>query len=92
MKTQLILKIAVVAMAALGAYAFSGNNANEQLTFKRSDTCQNITAACSNQNEGPKCMIEVIESGQPIEVYDTLCEKVIRHSNSLPVIWTPVNP
>ena len=85
MKIQAFLKFAVVAMAAYGAYAFSGNNANEQLTFKRSDTCQNITAECSEKSDGEACMILVDK--KPIPVLGLDCYTEIKHDSNQPVYW-----
>lgn len=83
MKTNVIMKIAVVFLAAFGAYAFSGNNANEQ-TYKRSDTCQNITAEC-NPTGTANCMIQI--GRDKFSVLDTDCALEIKHINSDPVQW-----
>lgn len=88
MKTNVIMKIAIVFMAAFGAYAFSGNNANEQLTFKRSDTCQDIIAECSNQLEGETCMIFINNTSIP--VLDLDCYTEIKHDSKVPVQWAPL--
>ena len=48
MKTQLILKTAVVAMAAFGAYAFNSTNNN---TYRVDEGlgCRNVEVACADQ-------------------------------------------
>lgn len=86
MKANSILKIVVVAMAAFSAYAFNGNNANE-LTYKRSDNCQNITAACDPSGL-VTCMIEI--NGINLPVFDTECKPEIKHINSDSVQWLDV--
>jgi len=85
MKTKSILKIAVVATAALAANAFNGNSANE-LTYKRSDTCQNIIAAC-DPSGSVTCMIEI--NGVDFPVFDTECKPEIKHLDLEPVQWSP---
>jgi len=84
MKTNVLMKIALVFMAAFGAYAFSADTSSQNM-FTRSDTCQNITAECSNQLNGETCMIQV--EGNVIPVLDTDCSLEVKHINSQPVNW-----
>lgn len=91
MKTKSILKIAVVAMAALGAYAFSGNNANELKPFKIKEggVCTNILAGCSNTQDGPIC--KIVSNNDMLTVYQTDCMIEARHYSETPVQWSPIN-
>lgn len=83
MKTNVVMKIAVVFMAAFGAYAFSGS-ANSQNIFTRSDTCENITAECSTMGE-VYCQISV--NNKLLPVFDLGCTEPIKHIDSAPVSW-----
>jgi len=83
MKANILMKIAVVFMAAFGAYAFSGNDKSS--TFKRSDTCTNIEANCSNSGNF-LCKV-LVENDQLISVMDFYCELPIKHFEEKPVLW-----
>jgi len=89
MKTNVLMKIAVVFMAAFGAYAFSGSNANELRPFKIKEggMCTNILAGCSDSGDYT-CTILVLDT--PIPVYDLDCNKVVRHSSPNYAQWAPI--
>lgn len=84
MKATILMKIAVVFMAAFGAYAFSADTSSQNM-FTRSDTCENITAGC-NDDGLEACTIQVESSLTP--VLDLECDKVIRHISKQPVNWS----
>ena len=81
MKANILMKIAVVFMAAFGAYAFSGNNENELKPFsiKEGGICTNILAACSENSQGPICM--VFYNDKSTEVLDLSCIQPVRHDD-----------
>ena len=86
MKIQAFLKIAVVATAALAAYAFSGSTESLDLySIKVDGQCTNIQAGCTNPENGPSCTI--IMDGLSTDVFDLSCSRVIKHHNSNPVQW-----
>lgn len=71
MKTNVIIKFAVVAMAAFGAYAFSGN-AKQQETFyiREGNLCVNHkTSLCKVDGIVP-CVITL--NSQPTQVWSDL--------------------
>jgi len=69
MKIQAFLKIAVVATAALAAYAFSGSNAND-LYIHEDGKCRNITAPCGpSGNELCKLVISTDPNSDPEQVW-----------------------
>ena len=75
MKTQLILKTAVVAMAAFGAYAFGGNSNSEQgFYIHDGDDCVPImTSECSLTGSIP---CEITIDSKEVDVWsDTICSK-----------------
>lgn len=91
MKTQLILKTAVVAIASFGAFAFNGsNNANilKPFSIKNGDDCINILAGCSENMQGPDC--EILYNGTPTTVYDLQCTVPVKHDNSSYVEWDDI--
>lgn len=95
MKAKSILKIAVVAMAALGAYAFNGN-VKEQDPFKEvyllkdGGICTNILARCSNNGDFD-CQIEYL--GLPMDAFELGCSVHIKHRvPNTHVEWTPISP
>lgn len=88
MKTQLILKTAVVAMAAFGAYAFSGNNTNSSMQLYSvidGDECTSILADCTDSGNFT-CRISRV-GVQP--VYDIQCMQEIKHDTNNLVNWKP---
>ncbi|RXJ45386.1 hypothetical protein [Gelidibacter gilvus] len=91
MKTQLILKTAVVAMAAFGAFAFGGTNRQQTPPFTEAyyldseNGCTNIEARCSKLSSGVVCQILV--NGKTMPVFDFDCEINLKHNNSSPVEW-----
>lgn len=80
MKTNVLMKIAVVFMAAFGAYAFNGNNASNQMTFKRSDNCQDVKVGCTITGNY-FCKVKLLENGNVVDVWDLNCAKVIYHND-----------
>jgi len=84
MKTNVLVKFAVVATAAFGAYAFSGS-ANQQQLFTRSDTCENISVPCSDTGDYA-CRIE-LKNKAVVAILDTDCMNVIRHSEDRVFQW-----
>lgn len=84
MKTNVLVKFAVVAMAAFGAYAFSGSAKQPQL-FKRSDTCENISVPCSREGIYT-CRIE-LKNKAVVAILDTDCMEVIKHSEDRIFQW-----
>lgn len=83
MKTNVFAKLAVVAMAAFGAFAFNGNS-NKEAAFKRGDTCEDIYAEC-DLNGDFNCFIEV--NNQAVPIMDLQCESQLKHSGEEPVSW-----
>lgn len=83
MKTNVLMKIAVVLMAAFGAYAFSGNtHKNDQFSYKNnSDVCTNITVACSDSGLYT-CRVELVPNSTPVDIWDLECMRVIKHNTS----------
>lgn len=89
MKTQLILKTAVVAMAAFGAFAFSGSENTSFEQFYRYDGgCTYLIEAMCNTSGTQSCLILVDQEVEP--VYDLECAPAT-HVNSNPVSWTKVD-
>ncbi|HLS10868.1 MAG TPA: hypothetical protein VK050_01775 [Flavobacteriaceae bacterium] len=90
MKTNVVMKIAVVFMAAFGAYAFSGSNAQQtpftDVYYLNSENqCVNIEARCSRLVTGENCQIFV--NGKIMPVFDLGCEINVSHNDILPVEW-----
>lgn len=82
MKTQLILKTAVVAMAAFGAYAFNGNvSSQSQFSYKDGDDCINVNVACSDIG-GYTCRVELNSNSNIVDVWDLECFREIKHTTS----------
>lgn len=90
MKTNVIIKFAVVAMAAFGAYAFNGSNANDLKPFyiNEGGLCTNILAGCSDSGDF-NCKISMQDSPT---IYELGCVRVIQHSTNEVVDWLPINP
>lgn len=83
MKANSILKVAVVVMAAIGAYAFSGNNANE-LYIHQDGKCRDITVACDFDGTYT-CSIKTLNN-QVFPIWlDTVCEEEALHSSPIPI-------
>lgn len=80
MKTQLILKTAVVAMAVFGAYAFNGNVGSQSSLYIHKDgLCKNIEEVC-NFNGDFFCRI-ITSDATPYQVWsDLMCKVEARHS------------
>jgi len=77
MKTNVLMKIAVVFMAAIGAYAFSGNNANS-FRVNEGEGCRDINVACST-NGSVLCKVQT-NKGE-FQVWSGLnCEMPIYHT------------
>lgn len=88
MKVNLILKIAIVAMATFGAYAFNGNNVKNSMelySVKDGDVCTPILADCANSGNFT-CSISRV-GVQP--VYDIQCMQEIKHDTNNLVNWEP---
>lgn len=90
MKTNVLMKIAVVFMAAFGAYAFSGNTSSQQSPFTEvyyldeNDVCTNILAKCSKTGN-ESCMILI--NDVHTDVFDLTCEQSIKHNKPEYVEW-----
>jgi len=70
MKTNVIMKIAVVFMAAFGAYAFSGSaNSQEMVYVHEGKICRNIDAPCG-QSGDVLCVITL--NSQPTQLWSDL--------------------
>jgi len=83
MRTKSILKIAVVATAALAAYAFNGNS--QQPTFIHDGSqCMNIDYAC-DYNGVFDCLITTNKGDVLPAWLDTECLIVAKHSSKDPV-------
>jgi len=88
MKIQAFLKIAVVATAALAAYAFSGSASSPQqyLTFDANvNECTDLVLAECIVTGNEICRIDI--NGKIMELYDLGCNNVIKHNSSTPVNW-----
>ena len=86
MKIQAFLKIAVVATAALAAYAFSGNQNVPFKEFYRHDgeKCTDLIEAMCDTDGTQSCFILV---NQDVEnIFDLSCIQAT-HVNSTPVAW-----
>lgn len=88
MKIQLILKTAVVAMAAFGAFSFSESN-EQNYPFKKfhyddGNNCISIEAKCANEG-AEDCKIIVGNSAEP--VLDLICKNSVKHTSTQPVEW-----
>ena len=87
MKIQAFLKIAVVATAALAAYAFSGNNGNSQSQFYTYDAsskkCKDIVTAGCKGTGSYTCRINI--NNQTMPLYDLVCENPILHDDPEPL-------
>lgn len=78
MKTQLILKTAVVAMAAFGAYAFSGNVKTATFAYINDGTCQKITNPCDGVDLND---CKIMLNNKLFQVWSDLgCQVKERHS------------
>ena len=89
MKTNVLMKIAVVFMAAFGAYAFSGNT-NQQYPLKEyrlneQDECTDLVEARCSENGNYDCM--VVKNNQSLTLFDTGCHIITKHINPSPVEW-----
>lgn len=89
MKIQLILKTAIVAMAAFGAYAFGGNG-NQQDPFKQyrlneQGDCTDLVEARCSETGTNNC--KIVKSGQPLTLFDIECLQSIKHRNEETVDW-----
>lgn len=84
MKTNVLVKFAVVAMAAFGAYAFNGNASSQQPTFIHDgNQCMNIGYACDYGGDFD-CVITT-KKGDTDAWLDTTCLVVAKHSSETPV-------
>lgn len=84
MKTNVIIKFAVVAMAAFGAYAFSGNTNANDLYINQNSNCTNITADCDLDGIYT-CRVKTPED-QVFPVWgDSGCKIEIKHSDLEPI-------
>ena len=80
MKTNVIMKIAVVFMAAFGAYAFSGNaNEIDQFSYKDSGICTAVTVLCSNEGNYT-CRVKLQANSNIVDVWDLQCMQLIKHN------------
>lgn len=82
MKIQAFLKIAVVATAALAAYAFSNTSIN---TYKvdEGQGCRNIQVACDSSGL-EFCFVQT-KQGEFQVWSDLNCTVEMTHTNSLPI-------
>lgn len=69
MKTKVFAKLAVVAMAAFGAFAFNGNAAQQSFYVHQGEMCNNVEAPCSPSGD-EQC--EITLNAQPTEVWNDL--------------------
>ena len=83
MKTQLILKTAVVAMAAFGAYAFSGSKNANSFRVLDGEDCRDLIVNCSDTGDQ---MCKVLTLKGEYQVWsDTDCKIPVYHVNSTPL-------
>jgi len=89
MRTKSILKIAVVATAALAAYAFNGNSSSQNSLYIHKDgLCRNIEEVC-DFNGNYSCKIITL-GGTPYQVWsDLMCNIEAEHSISTPIPYDP---
>ena len=88
MKINVLMKIAVVFMAAFGAYAFSGSNLNSQQykTFDESlQICTNLVTAECTEFGNNECRINF--NGKVMPLFDLGCTEAIKHNSNELVIW-----
>lgn len=87
MKTQLILKTAVVAMAAFGAFAFNGNTQQpfKEYKVRLSSSCTDLVEARCSESGSYECMI--VKNNLLVPLYDTECLSPIKHNSNEDVEW-----
>ena len=87
MKTNVIIKFAVVAMAAFGAYAFSGNNANyfNEYLIREGNVCTDLIEAQCDETGNFTC--QILMNNNPITLFDLDCSKAIKHNSSNYAVW-----
>jgi len=90
MKANILMKIAVVFMAAFGAYAFSGSMSSQSQfhTYNvNSSKCEDIVTAECKQSGLYICRINV--NNQTMPLYDLACANPILHDDSKPLdVWS----
>ncbi|MCK0114940.1 hypothetical protein [Gelidibacter sp. F63206] len=82
MKAQLILKTVVVAMAAFGAYAFSGNTQPNLYSYKDSGVCIDVVVPCTDTGNN---FCKVIIDNSTYDVWDLNCMRFIKHDSPEPI-------
>ena len=87
MKTNVLMKIAVVFMAAFGAYAFSANSEPlNEFSYKKGEEqiCTMIEAGCSVVGLYD---CKVVINNSIHQILGTNCVEAIKHNSPNPVDW-----
>lgn len=81
MKTQLIVKTVVVAMATFGAFAFNGNLKTSTLAYKNDGGCHEITNPCDGVDLFD---CKIILNNDEFQIWSDLgCQVKMRHSEKV---------
>jgi len=81
MKTNFLMKIAVVFMAAFGAYAFSGSANSPTYSYKEGIQCNNVAVNCSNTGT-IQCRVKLKSTKEVMDVWDLDCVEPTFHLNN----------
>lgn len=81
MKTQLIVKTVVVAMATFGAFAFNRNTQPNLFNYKDGGVCINIEIPCTDTGA---YLCEIIIGNTEYNIYDLSCNRFIKHNSPVP--------